>query len=193
MSYGKHVVLGDFILAVWWRPARERRPTCKFPTFIFLNFPYSLRTYSLPAPQGCQSAQTLHYITLHYITLHYITLHYHGILQLALYRAIDAYISSWSVLFGAEGRIVNAARWKPLKEKKAGSVVPADVACMHASYIYNTCQDTMHGQCPTYTRGFPCEGIAIYLMLAINYLRFNFVVLYGYCKNMCLPLIFVYT
>ena len=68
-------------IALWWRPATERRPTCKLPTFKFLNFPYSLRTYSLPAPQGCQSAQTLHYITLHYITiqcitLHYITLHY---------------------------------------------------------------------------------------------------------------------
>ena len=28
----------------------------------------------MPAPQGCQSAQTLYYITLHYITLHYFTL-----------------------------------------------------------------------------------------------------------------------
>ena len=80
-------MLWDFILALWWCPAPERRPTCKFPTFKFLNFPYSLRTYLLPAPQGCQSAQTLHYITLHYITLHYITLHYHGILQLALYKS----------------------------------------------------------------------------------------------------------
>ena len=91
MSYGKHVVLWDFILAVWWRPARERRPTCKFPTFIFLNFPYSLRTYSLPAPQGCQSAQTLHYITLHYIIL----LYYHGILQLA--RIYVIYIAAIGV------------------------------------------------------------------------------------------------
>ena len=76
MSYRKHVVLWDFILALWWRPALERRPTCKFPTFKFLNFPYTFRTYYLPAPQSCQSAQTLHYITLHYIILLYITMVY---------------------------------------------------------------------------------------------------------------------
>ena len=69
-------MLWDFILALWWRPAKERRPTCKFFTFLFLNFPYSVKTYSLPAPQGCQNTQTLPHITLHYITLHYITLHY---------------------------------------------------------------------------------------------------------------------
>ena len=80
MSYKKHVLLWDFILALWWHPALERRPTWKFFTFKFLNFPYSLRAYYLPAPQRCQSAQTLHYITFHYIILHY-----HGILQLALY------------------------------------------------------------------------------------------------------------
>ena len=101
MSYRKHVVLWDFILALWWRPAPKQRPTCKFPTFKRLILPYSLRSYSLPAPQRCQSAQTLHYITLHYITLHYITLHYitlyyitlhyHGILQLALYIYISYY------------------------------------------------------------------------------------------------------
>ena len=83
MSYRKHVVLLDFILALWWHPAKERRPTCKFPTFKLLNFPYSLRTYSCLHLRAARVPK--HYIILHYITLHYITLHYHGILQLALY------------------------------------------------------------------------------------------------------------
>ena len=69
-------------------PCKGTKAYLQIPYFIFLNFPYSLRTYSLPAPQGCQSAQTLYYIALH-ITLYYITLPYHGILQLALYTDID--------------------------------------------------------------------------------------------------------
>ena len=50
---------------------------CKDPISVSWNFLWSfMPSLRLPAPQGCYSAQTLHYIIIHYITLHYITLHY---------------------------------------------------------------------------------------------------------------------
>ena len=93
-------------------PCNGTKAYLQIPYFKVLNFPYSLRTYSLPAsglpecPNITLHYITLHYITLHYITLHYITLHYitlhyitshYSTLHLLYYFTLPWYIAACTV------------------------------------------------------------------------------------------------